>query len=88
MASQESNLILTVVAGILFGGAAAFCLVWPKTIRDYGLKSTSRNFGRHGQLLIRWMEGPQYLWSIRTVGAIALCAFVLVVAVLVTSRQH
>lgn len=85
---RSSNLLLTVIAAIIFGTAAIVCLVWPNAIRNYAIKNTSRNLGNRGYPLAKWMEGRQYLWSIRLVGIIALCALVLVVLVLLNSEQR
>jgi hypothetical protein len=67
------QIVATAVAAVFLLGIAASCLVWPRAVQNYAIKTSSKRFNP----FLSWMRTPEYVWSLRIIGVIAL--FMLVV---------
>ncbi len=80
------------VASIVFGGLlmallSFTCLFAPEIIRNYGLRNAPKRLGPFDNPFLKWMQTPQYMWSIRLVGVIAIVGLALLLFALIRSGR-
>ena len=84
--SGQTNVFLAVVAGLLFGGVAVLCLVWPNELRRWEINNTTRVYG-HDHWITRWQERILNVWWIRLTGFIALMGVALLLLLVLFPKE-
>jgi hypothetical protein len=74
------EIIGTIIGCVFFLVIGSFGLFWPENVRAYALRTSANRLAKFNPFL-SWMKTPQYIWSLRIIGALALGAFILIMIV-------
>jgi hypothetical protein len=79
--------IATFIGAIFFATVGLLCFLWPAAVRDFAMRNTPKKIGPVSNPFWDWMQTPRYIWSLRIVGTIAMCALILLLVAVIRSRN-
>lgn len=79
--------IATFIGAIFFATVGLICLLRPAVVRDFAIRNTPKKIGSASNPFWDWMQTPRYMWNLRIVGTIAMCALILLLVAVIRSRN-
>jgi hypothetical protein len=80
------RIVAVIVGAVFFATVGVLCLFRTAAVRDFAVRNTPRKLGAVSNPAWNWMQTPQYTWSLRLIGLLAIGALILLLVVIVRSR--
>jgi len=82
-----NQVVVAVMVSLFLAIVGLLCLFWPEAVRTYAVKTSSNRFAQQFNPFVDWMKTPGYIWSLRIIGALALCGVGLIATSLIRGAK-